>query len=439
MTPGYEGWHLVTLIQGREDSIQLEFTTIKGFKDILPDEIVHWQRFEAAARRLFEAFGFQEIKTPLLENTELFSRGIGEETDIVSKEMYSLKDSKGRGLTLRPEATASVVRAYIQHRLYQKNPIQKLFTIGPMFRHERPQKGRFRQFHQINAELFGDPGPRSDADVIVMAMYLFEEIGLGDLSLQLNSLGCPQCRPRFREELKGYLVQKTGSLCPDCQRRAKTNPLRVFDCKVETCNQVVTDVPSILEFLCDECQNHFELVQGYLEGLDQRFILNHRLVRGLDYYSRTTFELQTERLGAQNAVAGGGRYDGLIKLLGGPDHPGIGFAIGVERVVALLEEEGGHEAKRPDCFIAALGEAAQDASFRWAALLRKNGLSVEMDYGSKGLKAQMKKADHLRTKRVLIVGDDELAAGKGILRDMETKEQVEVDLQDIVKNLKEVL
>ena len=416
----------------------MEFTTIKGFKDILPDEIGHWQRFEATARRLFEAFGFQEIKTPLLENTELFSRGIGEETDIVSKEMYSLKDSKGRGLTLRPEATASVVRAYIQHRLYQKSPIQKLFTIGPMFRHERPQKGRFRQFHQVNAELFGDPGPRSDADVIVMAMYLFEEIGLGNLSLQLNSLGCTQCRPRFREELKDYLVQKTGSLCPDCQRRAKINPLRVFDCKVETCNQVVTDVPSILGFLCEECQKHFESVQGYLEGLGQRFVLNHRLVRGLDYYSRTTFELQTERLGAQNAVAGGGRYDGLIKLLGGPDHPGIGFAIGIERVVALLEEEG-DEANRPDCFIAALGEAAQDAAFRWTALLRKKGLRVEIDYGSKGLRAQMKKADQLGTKRVLIVGDDELASGKGILRDMETKEQVEVELRDLPKNLEKVL
>jgi histidyl-tRNA synthetase len=423
----------------RKGTISLEFTTIKGFKDILPDEIGNWQRFESEARRLFEAFGFQEIKPPLLESTELFSRGIGEETDIVAKEMYSLKDSKGRGLTLRPEATASVVRAYIQHRLYLKNRIQKLFTIGPMFRHERPQKGRFRQFHQINAELFGDPGPRSDADVIVMLVYLFEAVGLTGLTLNLNSLGCPQCRPRFREELKAHLSEKTGSLCPDCVRRARTNPLRVFDCKTETCHQVVADAPSILEFLCEECQNHFEVLQGYLQALGLRFVLNHRLVRGLDYYSRTTFELQTERLGAQNAVAGGGRYDGLITLLGGPNHPGIGFAIGVERVVALLEEEVPLKTTGPDLFIAALGESAQSASFRWAALLRKNGFRVEMNYGSKGLKAQMKRAGHLGTRRVLIVGENELASGKGILRDMETKVQVEVDLQDIVKNLEETL
>jgi histidyl-tRNA synthetase len=417
----------------------LEFTTIKGFKDILPDEIGNWQRLESEARRIFQAFGFQEIKTPLLESTELFSRGIGEDTDIVSKEMYSLKDSKGRGLTLRPEATASVVRAYIQHRLYQKNPIQKLFTIGPMFRHERPQKGRFRQFHQINAEMFGDSGPRSDVDMISMAMYLFEAIGLADLNLHLNSLGCPQCRPRFREEVKGYLVQKAGSLCPDCQRRAETNPLRVFDCKTETCPQVVSGAPSIIEFLCEACQNHFELVQGDLDRLGLPFVLNHRLVRGLDYYNRTTFEIQTERLGAQNAVAGGGRYDGLVKLLGGPDHPAIGFALGVERVIALFEAEKTSENKGPDLFIAALGEAAQDAAFRWAARLRKNGFWVEMDYGAKGLKSQMKRAGHVGAKKVLIVGDNELASGKGILRDMETKEQGEVDLQNIAKILKEAL
>ena len=417
----------------------MEFTTIKGFKDILPDDIANWQRLESEARRIFQAFGFQEIKTPLLESTELFSRGIGEDTDIVSKEMYSLKDSKGRGLTLRPEATASVVRAYIQHRLYQKNPIQKLFTIGPMFRHERPQKGRFRQFHQINAELFGDSGPRSDVDVISMAMYLFDAIGLADLKLHLNSLGCPQCRPRFREEVKGYLVQKAGSLCPDCQRRAQTNPLRVFDCKTETCPQVVSGAPSIIEFLCEACQNHFELVQGDLDRLGLPFVLNHRLVRGLDYYNRTTFEIQTERLGAQNAVAGGGRYDGLVKLLGGPDHPAIGFALGVERVIALFEDEMTSENKRPDFFIAALGEAAQDATFRWAVLLRKNGFWVEMDYGAKGLKSQMKRAGHVGARKVLIVGDNELATGKGILRDMETKEQGEVDLQNIAKILKEAL
>jgi histidyl-tRNA synthetase len=417
----------------------LEFTAIKGFKDILPEEVKNWQRLESAARRLLGSFGFQEIKTPLLERTELFSRSIGQDTDIVSKEMYSFKDSKGRGMTLRPEATASVVRAYIQHRLYQKNPIQKLFTIGPMFRHERPQKGRFRQFHQINAELFGDHGPRSDADMIVMAMHLFEAIGLKDLTLNLNSLGCPECRPGFRKELKDYLAQQTGSLCSDCQRRSESNPLRVFDCKVEGCNRVVSGAPSILEFLCKACQGHFESLQGYLKRSGIMFFLNHQLVRGLDYYNRTTFEIQTERLGAQNAVAGGGRYDGLVKLLGGPDQPAIGFAVGVERVVALLEEEGTLETRKPDLFIAALGEAAYKACFKWVTDLRKAGYWVEMDYSARGLKPQMKKAGRLGAKKVLMVGDDELASGKGVLRDMETKDQEEVGLENILENLKKVL
>ena len=414
----------------------MEFQTIKGFKDILPEETGNWQRLESAARKLFESFGYQEIKTPLLERTELFSRSIGQDTDIVSKEMYSLKDSKGQGMTIRPEITASVARAYIQHRLYQKNPVQKLFSIGPIFRHERPQKGRFRQFYQVNAELFGDPGPRSDADMIVMAMYLLESVGLRDLRLVLNSLGCPQCRPRFREELKDYLVKKTDLLCADCKRRAESNPLRVFDCKVEECNQVVSDAPSILEFLCKECQDHFEVLQDYLNRSNIPFVLNHQLVRGLDYYTRTVFEIQTDRLGSQNAVVGGGRYDDLVKLLGGPDHPAIGFALGEERVVTLLEEDSPLEVKRPDLFIAALGETAEKDCFDWVMDLRKSGLCVEMEYGSKGLKAQMKKADRLRARRVLIVGDDEIASRRGILRDMETKAQQEVDLDNLIDNMK---
>jgi len=417
----------------------LEFATIKGFKDIIPQEVGNWQLLESTARSIFEAFGYHEIKTPLLERTELFSRGIGLDTDIVSKEMYTLEDSKGRGMTLRPEATASVVRAYIQQRLYLQNPIQKLFSIGPMFRHERPQKGRFRQFHQINAEFFGDPGPKSDADMIVMAMYLFESIGLDDLSLNINSLGCPSCRPGFREDLKGFLGQKTDLLCADCRKRSETNPLRVFDCKVESCRQVVKDAPSIIESLCNDCRDHFEVLQGYLERSGIPFVPNRRLVRGLDYYNRTTFEIQTERLGAQNAVAGGGRYDGLVKLLGGPDHPATGFAVGMERVIALLEEKEESEPKRPDLFIAALGKTAEELSFDWAASLKKAGLWVEMDYGSKGLKAQMKRAGRLGARKVLIAGDDELASGKGVLRDMETKGQVDVEIEDIVNRLKKIM
>jgi histidyl-tRNA synthetase len=396
----------------------LEFTTIKGFKDILPEEVGTWQRLEAEARKAFGSFGFTEIKTPLLESTELFSRSIGQDTDIVSKEMYSLTDSRGRGLTLRPEATASMVRAYIQHRLYQKNPVQKLFTIGPMFRHERPQKGRFRQFYQIDAEILGDPGPRSDADIIVLAMYLLEVLGLSGLTLNLNSLGHPECRDTFREELKNYLAQKTASLCADCQRRAETNPLRVFDCKVETCQKVVEGAPSILNFICKDCQEHFRSVQEYLEGSGIPFTLNSKLVRGLDYYTRTTFEIQTDELGSQNAVAGGGRYDGLVKELGGPDHSAIGFAIGVERLVALLEKGLEQENTTPELFLVGLGER---------------------EYSPKGLKSQMKKADRLGVKKVFIVGDDELTSGKGILRDMETKVQEEVELDNLIGNLKRLL
>jgi len=413
----------------------LEFSSLKGFKDILPEEVGEWQQLEAAARRRFEVFGFQEIKTPILEKTELFSRGIGQDTDIVSKEMYSFADVKGRGMTMRPEATASVVRAYIQHRLYENYPVQKLYSIGPMFRHERPQKGRFRQFHQINAELFADPGPRSDAEIILLAMGLFEAIGLSDISLHLNSLGCARCRSPFREALQAYLIDKTASLCEDCKRRSQTNPLRVFDCKMDPCKAVIGDAPSIMEFLCQACQDHFDAVKGYLTQLDLPFVLNPRLVRGLDYYNRTTFEIQTQHLGAQNAVAGGGRYDGLVKLLGGPDHPAIGFAVGMERVTALLEAGGRPESTIPDLFIAALGPRADQASFAWAEDLRRRGFWVEMDYGRKGLKSQMKKAGRLNVEKVLIVGDHEMNAGEGILRDMNKKDQIKVPLDQLTQTL----
>ena len=417
----------------------MDFTTIKGFKDILPEEIGPWQHVESEARRIFQSFGFQEIKPPLLEMTELFSRSIGEDTDIVSKEMYTFADSKGRTYSLRPEATASIVRAYIQHRLYQKNPVQKLFLIGPMFRHERPQKGRFRQFSQIDAEIIGDPGPRSDVDIVVLAMALVEAVGLSGLSLQINSLGCPECRSPFREELKSFLAKRTAALCTDCRRRAVTNPLRVFDCKVEGCREVVSQAPSILQFICQGCENHFRALQEYLGILETPFTVNHMLVRGLDYYTRTTFEIQTDRLGAQNAVVGGGRYDALSKQLGGPDHPAIGFALGVERLVSLLENPSPQDVLLPDLFLISLGERAEKKVFKWANALRRSGLWIEMEYAPKGLKAQMKKADRLRAKKVLIVGDEELDRGKAILRDMNTKVQEDVNLDDLVARLKKRL
>lgn len=417
----------------------MEFTTLKGFKDILPEESARWQEIETNARALFSTFGYREIKTPVLEKTALFSRGIGRETDIVSKEMYSFEDIKGRGLTMRPEATASVVRAYIQHRLYRNYPIQKLYAMGPMFRHERPQKGRFRQFHQINVELFGDPGPQSDAEMIILAMYFFETIGLRDLTLHINSLGCPDCRPDFKEKLKRYLAERTSSLCADCQKRAQLNPLRVFDCKVETCKSVVQNAPTIPAFLCRDCRDHFGSLKTTLDALNIPFEVNDQLVRGLDYYNRTTFEIQTEHLGAQNAVAGGGRYDGLVKTLGGPDHPAIGFAVGIERVVALLEASKPAELRKPDLFIAALGENVSLPAFQWMTALRKQGLWVELDYGGKGLKSQMKKANKLDAQNVLIVGDDEAAAKKAVLRDMNTGEQIDVDFNNLVSTLKDIL
>jgi histidyl-tRNA synthetase len=417
----------------------MEFAAIKGFKDILPEEVGTWQRVEATARSVFRAFGFQEIRTPLLESTELFSRSIGEETDIVSKEMYSLSDSKGKGLTLRPEATASVLRAYIQHRLYQNQPVSKLYTIGPMFRHERPQKGRLRQFHQLDVEVLGDPGPRSDAEIILMATELFRALGLSGLALHVNSLGCPLCRPRFREELKRFLGQKTALLCPDCQRRSETNPLRVFDCKVETCRALVADAPAILSFICEGCEKHFAEVRFLLQSSGLTPAVDVRLVRGLDYYTRTTFEIQTDRLGAQNAVVGGGRYDGLIRQLGGPDHPGIGFAVGVERLVSLLEEGAEKRTEGPDLFLAALGRKAEERAFQWALELRRMGFLVEMEYASRGLKAQLKTADRLGAARVLILGENELASGKALLRDMVAKSQQEVPLEGLVDRLEGML
>ncbi len=417
----------------------MEFSLIKGFKDILPQEAMAWHGLESVARDLLQDFGFQEIRLPLMERTELFSRGIGQETDIVSKEMYTLLDSKGRGMTLRPEATASVVRAYIQNRLDQAGGVQKLFTIGPMFRHERPQKGRFRQFHQINAEMFGDQGPKSDAELVVMAMHLFDRIGLRDVSLNLNSLGCAECRPAFRQKLTDFLTRHTQALCADCRVRAEKNPLRVFDCKVETCNQVVFDAPLIREFLCASCKVHFNSLLEYLSASNVPFVLNDQLVRGLDYYNRTTFEIRTQKLGAQNAVAGGGRYDGLVKLLGGPDQPAIGFAVGVERVIALLEEEAQVLSQTPDLFVAALGEKAEARSFNWIMELRKSGLWVEMDYSGGGLKSQMKRAGRLHAKMVLIVGDEEISNGKALLRNMVTKDQVEIGLDHLTDNLKEAI
>ena len=417
----------------------MQYRAIRGFKDILPHQVETWNRVESEAKRIFGLYGFKEIRIPLLEKAELFARGIGQDTDVVSKEMYTFQDRKGTSIAMRPEATASVLRAYIEHKLYEDYPVQKLFTIGPMFRYERPQKGRSRQFHQINAEIIGDPGPKSDSELIFMLMWFFSCIGLHDLILNINSLGCPQCRGPFRAELTGYLKRYSAHLCPDCQRRMETNPLRVFDCKVERCGQVVKDAPSVLDFLCNDCTDHFDSLMLYLKRSHMDFVVNPHLMRGLDYYTRTTFEVQTQELGAQNAIVGGGRYDKLMKEFGGPDKPAIGFAIGAERVVELSGEITTQREKGPDIFLAPLGKEAEDQAFIWLQELRKGGLSCEMEYRSLGLKTQMRRADRLRAGKVLIVGEDELIKGKGILRDMVAKEQIELPLDNVVDELLRLL
>jgi histidyl-tRNA synthetase len=413
----------------------LQYSAVKGFKDILPDQLGVWNRIESEAKRVFELFGFREIRIPILEKADLFIRGIGQETDVVSKEMYTFQDRKGNYLAMRPEATASVLRAYIENKLFEGSAIQKLFTIGPMFRYERPQKGRRRQFHQINAEIIGDPGPRIDSELVYMIMLFFSSLGINDISLNINSLGCPVCREPFRIKLKDFLKDHYDELCPDCQRRMDTNPLRVFDCKVKSCNEVMEDAPVMLDFLCDNCSSHFNTFMDDLKDLNVDFVINSHLMRGLDYYARTTFEVQTKSLGAQNAIAGGGRYDGLIKELGGPDNPAIGFAIGMERVVEILNEDGLQKGDNIDIFMIPLGREAEDRTFIWVQRLREAGIKCDMEYKSLGLKAQMRHADRLNAKQVFIVGDDELETGKGILRDMTTKEQFEIPLTNPVNEI----
>ncbi|MBW1743870.1 MAG: histidine--tRNA ligase [Deltaproteobacteria bacterium] len=405
---------------------------VRGFKDILPADTALWQHVEAVVRELLEGFGFAELRIPMLEQTELFARSIGADTDIVEKEMYTFTDRGGASLSLRPEATASVVRAYVEHRLYAKDPVCKLYTIGPMFRRERPQRGRYRQFHQVNAEVFGLHDPRTDAELILLLMTFMDRLELGGVALHINSLGCPECRPRFKDALKSFLAGRTGEFCSDCLRRKDENPLRLFDCKVPACKEAMQEAPSILDGLCEACSTHFDDVKRSLDRFQIPYQVNNRLVRGLDYYTRTTFEVLAESLGAQDAVAGGGRYDGLVKALGGPNEPGVGFAIGVDRLMELLAGRAQDFEKRPHIFVAAIGETAQDMAFEWVQALRLQGVRTEMDFENRSLKSQMRRADKLGASYVVIVGDRELDEGVAIFRNMATKEQEQIVLQEVV-------
>jgi len=409
---------------------------IKGFNDILTGEVEKWQHIEAVARKVFELYGFAEIRVPILEKTELFARSIGDATDIVEKEMYSFVDKGGNQVTMRPEGTAGVMRAFIEHKLHAADPVAKLYYMGPMFRYERPQKGRYRQFHQIGAEVTGVMGPVIDAQVLTMLCHFFAELGLTEPRLEINSLGCPECRPAYREALKEFLRARLEFLCDDCKRRFETNPLRVLDCKATGCKEATVGAPSVLDYLDNGCAEHFSRTRYYLEEAGTAYVVNPRMVRGLDYYTRTTFELVTTLLGAQSAVAAGGRYDGLIPDLGGPQLPGIGFAMGVERVALLLAEQDFK--KRPDLFIAAIGNAAQELAFGLMCALQRLNVSVEIDYEGKSLKSQMRRSDKFNARFTLIIGEEEIAKGRAMLKNMDAGNQEEVPLikEEIAGKLK---
>ena len=404
-------------------------TAIKGFKDILPADAPLWRKVEDCAREVARRYDFSELRPPIVERTELFARGIGEVTDIVEKEMYTITDKLGEKITLRPEATAGMVRALLEHNLNEGARPTKLWCLGPMFRYENPQKGRQRQFHQLDVEAFGDLGPHIDAEVLLFLTTFLADLGLKDLSININSLGCPQCRPQFREKLISFLSAKKADLCPDCQRRLNVNPLRVIDCKNEKCRTLVKDAPKLLEMLCPDCDEHFTGLKNILEGLGQDFVINPFLVRGLDYYTRTAFEVLSGDLGAQNAVAGGGRYDGLCQTLGGADIPGIGFAVGLERLIMILKEKGvAVSDDKPDYYLAVLTPAALTPAFKLAAALRQRGLKVAADWEAGSLKSRMKRADKAGAAKIIMLGENELAEGLALVRDLVTKEQKSLPL-----------
>jgi histidyl-tRNA synthetase len=408
---------------------------IKGFKDILPEEIGLWQEIEATARTMFEDFGYREIRLPIVEKSELFARSIGDTTDIVEKEMYTFDDGRRGLVTLRPEATASVVRSYIQHKMFAEEPVRKFYTIGPMFRRERPQKGRYRQFYQIDAEVFGISSPLIDAQIIFMLVSLFERLEVKDVSAHINCLGCPKCRPDFQKALYTLLEAKKGELCENCVRRSEKNPLRTLDCKVPTCREALAEAPSILDYLCSECKAHFDTVKQNLDKQNVHYEIDRHLVRGLDYYTRTAFEILTNSLGAQNAVAGGGRYDGLVEALGGPPQPAIGFAIGFDRLAEILSQTRLAAIKRPKIYMVPLGETCKTMAFEWVCALNLSGVPTEMDFEDRNLKNHMKRADKLHAGFALILGENELINGHAVLRNMETREQKDIPIVNLVPHI----
>ncbi len=412
----------------------MKYKTLKGIHDIYPPDIFIWHKIEAVARRIFHNYGYHEIRLPIIESTDVFTRSIGETSDIVEKEMYTFNDKGGRSISMRPEGTAPFIRAYVEHHLHNEPAPQKYYYMGPMFRYERPQAGRQRQFYQMGVEALGVEDPKVDAEVISMLSSVLEGIGLENLNFEVTSIGCPECRPGYRTELKNHLKDKLDNFCSDCKRRFDTNPLRILDCKVPGCIKEREGSPAVVDFLCDHCNDHFENLKRYLKLLNVPHTINPNLVRGLDYYAKTAFEVTSESLGSQNAVAAGGRYDSLVKDFGGPDTPGIGFAIGMERIIPLVKDSM-RGTEGPDIFLCSLGKEEAEKALILANMLRSEGLWAELNYEEASLKSQMKKANRIGAKNVIVIGEDELNSGEADVKNMDSgdKAKTSLDAKAILK------
>ena len=411
----------------------------RGTKDITPKDAYKWNYVENKFREICSLFGYEEMRTPVFEHTELFKRSVGDTTDIVQKEMYSFTDKGGRDITLKPEGTAGVVRAFIENKLYADTQPTKLFYITPCFRYERPQAGRQRQFHQFGIEALGSDKPSLDAEVIALAVQFFTEVGLKDLAVSINSVGCPTCRAEYNARLKEYLDKKSDVLCETCLERKDKNPMRVIDCKNPTCKENLNDIPFMVDHICDDCKDHFEKLQTYLKEMDINFVVDKTIVRGLDYYKKTAFEIISNDIGSQSTVCGGGRYDGLVEQLGGPKGVrGIGFGLGAERLLLTMENNN-IEIENPyatDIFIVTIGDEAKTKSFKLLKDLRTNHISAENDHLDRSVKAQFKYSDKINAKFTIVIGDDELANDTATLKNMSTSEQTTIKLSEIVQELK---
>ena len=422
----------------------MQIQAVRGTNDILPSDIKKWHFVEGTARQILENHGYSEIRTPIFENTGLFVRSAGESSDIVEKQMYTIPEKDGPGLTLRPEATAPVVRAFLEHQLHHEDRLQKLYYMGPMFRHERPQKGRLRQFHQIGIEVLGSCHPFIDVEVMDLVSSLLQAFGLSGARFKINTVGCPECKQKYGETLREYLRPKLSQLCPDCQRRFEKNILRVLDCKVKTCQEVLIDIPSLIQFICAPCRDHFEKVCDLLNSQGFSYEIVHKLVRGLDYYNRTIFEVTHDSLGSQDAIAAGGRYDYLVESMGGPPTGAFGFALGVERVMLALSDvlKAKNVANQTQVFLASHpdgGEAVLKSHFHLLKDLRKCAVTCEMDYEGKSFKSQFRRANKLSASYVVICGEEELQKGVVKLKDMAGGAEIEVGRHDIVSKLRSLI